>query len=90
MEVINAGVSATGTAEQLAWYELAGRDLGPDVVVLAFVINDWTDNTKGGLFTLDPDSALVQHPATSGAAIAGCGISAGCPATAAGTPVPTS
>ncbi len=64
VEVINAGVVATGTAEQLAWYELTGYEYGPDVVVLAFCINDWTDNTKGGLFTLAADSSLVQHPAT--------------------------
>ena len=64
VEVINAGVVATGTAEQLAWYELAGRRYHPDLVVLAFCSNDWTDNAKGGLFSLAPDSTLVQHPAT--------------------------
>jgi lysophospholipase L1-like esterase len=61
-EVINAGVSATGTAEQLAWFQMDGARYRPDVVVLAFVVNDWTDNTKGGLFTFGPDSTLVQHP----------------------------
>ena len=64
IDVINAGVVATGTAEQLAWYELAGHDYRTDVVVLAFCVNDWTDNTKGGLFTFAADSSLVQHPAT--------------------------
>jgi lysophospholipase L1-like esterase len=65
-EVLNAGVSATGTAEQLAWFELEGRLYQPDLVVLAFCVNDWTDNAKGGLFTLDSDSTLVQHPAVEG------------------------
>jgi lysophospholipase L1-like esterase len=65
-EVLNAGISATGTAEQLAWFELEGKLYQPDVVVLAFCVNDWTDNTKGGLFTLDSDSVLVQHPAVEG------------------------
>lgn len=64
VEVLNAGVAATGTAEQLAWYALDGRGYRPDAVVLAFCVNDWTDNTKGGLFTLAADSSLVQHPAT--------------------------
>jgi lysophospholipase L1-like esterase len=63
-EVINAGVSATGTAEQLAWFQLEGHRLQSDLVVLAFCVNDWTDNTKGGLFTLTTDSTLVQHPAS--------------------------
>ena len=60
-EVLNAGVAATGTAEQLAWFNLAGHYYQPDLVVLAFCVNDWTDNTKGGLFTLAGDSTLVQH-----------------------------
>jgi hypothetical protein len=62
-EVLNAGIVGTGTAEQLAWYAAYGRNWRPDLVVLAFCVNDWTDNTKSGLFTLAPDSTLVQHPA---------------------------
>ena len=65
-EVLNAGVCAWGTAEQLAWYELEGRRYHPDVVVLAHVVNDWCDNTKGGLFTLASDGSLVQHAAVEG------------------------
>jgi len=62
-EILNGGVSATGTAEQLAWFNLTGHRYQPDLVVLAFCVNDWTDNTKGGLFTLAADSMLVQHAA---------------------------
>jgi lysophospholipase L1-like esterase len=64
VEVLNAGVAATGTAEQLAWYELEGRRYAADVVILASCVNDWTDNTKGGLFALADDGSLRQHPAT--------------------------
>lgn len=62
-EVLNAGIIGTGTAEQLAWYTAYGRRWQPDLVVLAFCVNDWTDNTKSGLFTFAADSTLVQHPA---------------------------
>ncbi|MDD5720571.1 MAG: SGNH/GDSL hydrolase family protein [Candidatus Krumholzibacteria bacterium] len=60
-EVLNSGLVGTGTAEQLAWYETNGRLWQPDLVVLAFCVNDWTDNTKSGLFSLAADSTLVQH-----------------------------
>ena len=66
VEVLNAGVCGTGTAEQLAWLADDGRRLAPDVVVLGFCVNDWTDNTAGGLFSLAGPDSLVQHPATEG------------------------
>jgi len=62
-EVLNAGVAATGTAEQLAWYVEEGRKFQPDLVVLALCVNDFGDNTRGGLFSFAADSSLVQHPA---------------------------
>lgn len=62
-EVLNGGHVGTGTAEQLAWYGAYGRAWRPDVVVLAFCVNDWTDSAKSGLFCFAPDSTLVQHPA---------------------------
>jgi lysophospholipase L1-like esterase len=66
VEMLNAGVCGTGTAEQVAWLAADGRRLAPDVVVLAFCVNDWSDNTAGGLFTLAGPDSLRQHPAAEG------------------------
>ncbi len=60
---LNAGVAGTGTAQQLAWFTLDGWRYRPEVVLVAPVVNDLTDNTKSGLFTFALDSTLVQHPA---------------------------
>jgi hypothetical protein len=57
-EVLNAGVSGFGTAEQLAFLETEGIRYQPDVVVVGFFANDYEDNLKSGLFTLDDDGAL--------------------------------
>ena len=43
VEVINAGVQAYGTPEEVAFYAIQGYQFKPDVVVLAFVLNDATD-----------------------------------------------
>jgi hypothetical protein len=60
---LNAGVAGTGTAHQLAWFTSEGWRYQPEVVVVAPVVNDPTDNTTSGLFTFAADSSLVQHPA---------------------------
>jgi hypothetical protein len=52
-EVLNAGVSGFSTAEELAFLENEGYKYRPDVVVLGFFVNDFEDNLKAGLFTLD-------------------------------------
>jgi hypothetical protein len=52
-EVLNAGVSGFSTAEELAFLENEGYKYEPDVVVLGFFVNDFEDNLKAGLFTLD-------------------------------------
>jgi len=57
---INAGVGATGTAHQLAYYLDEGRHYGADLVVLGFVANDFGDNVGSGLFRVEND-ALVRH-----------------------------
>lgn len=49
-EVLNAGISGFGTAEQLAFLEHEGMRYAPDVVVLGFFANDPDDNVKSGLF----------------------------------------
>ncbi|MBI5802532.1 MAG: hypothetical protein HZA92_17635 [Verrucomicrobia bacterium] len=57
-EVINAGVSGFGTAEQVAYLESEGVKWQPDAVVLGFFANDYEDNLKAGLFQLADDGAL--------------------------------
>jgi len=64
-EVINAGVAATGTAQQLAYFEHEGSRYQPEHVLLAFSPNDFVDNVISGLYTL-PDSNkanLIKHTA---------------------------
>ncbi|HBH02512.1 MAG: hypothetical protein A2X36_05675 [Elusimicrobia bacterium GWA2_69_24] len=46
-EVINAGVSGFGTAQELVMFRALGRRYEPDVVVLAFYMNDVGDNGDG-------------------------------------------
>jgi hypothetical protein len=43
-EVLNAGVSGWGTAQELLWLEDEGFRYRPDVVVLGFYVNDFWDN----------------------------------------------
>jgi len=59
-EVLNAGVSGFGTAEELAFLENEGYRYQPDVVVVAFYANDFEDNLKANLFGLDK-GGLVEH-----------------------------
>jgi hypothetical protein len=57
-EVINAGVSGFGTAEEVAYLEGEGVKWEPDAVVLGFFANDYEDNLKAGLFQLEADGSL--------------------------------
>jgi len=59
-EVINAGVSGFGTAEELVFIENEGFKYDPDVVVLGFFANDFEDNLKAGLFGLDGGGQLLE------------------------------
>jgi hypothetical protein len=59
-EVINAGVSGYSTAEALVFLENEGIRYGPDAVVLGFFANDFEDNLKAGLFSLDGEGALTE------------------------------
>jgi hypothetical protein len=60
VEVLNAGVSGFGTAEQLIFLENEGIRYHPDVVVVGFFANDPDDNVKSDLFRLK-DGALVTN-----------------------------
>ena len=59
-EVLNAGVSGFGNAEELAFLENEGYKYHPDAVVLGFYANDYEDNLKAGLFGLDAEGHLVE------------------------------
>lgn len=53
VEVLNAGVSGFGTAEELLYLERELIKYSPDVVVISFYGNDFSDNVRSDLFTLD-------------------------------------
>jgi hypothetical protein len=55
-EVINAGVSGFGTAEELVLLENEGIKYSPDAVVVGFVANDPGDNLRSGLFRVEADT----------------------------------
>jgi hypothetical protein len=57
-QVLNSGVSGFSTAEQLAFLENEGIRYKPDFVVVGFYSNDFEDNIKAGLFTLQ-DGDLI-------------------------------
>lgn len=59
-EVINAGISGFGTAEQLVYLEQEGLRYQPDVVVVGFYGNDFQDNIKSGLFSLTDGKLSVN------------------------------
>jgi hypothetical protein len=58
VEVINAGVSGFGTAEELVLVEQELVRYAPDVIVVGFFANDFDDNIKSGLFQVK-DGNLV-------------------------------
>jgi lysophospholipase L1-like esterase len=60
VEVLNAGVSGFGTAEELIFLENEGFRYQPDFVVLAFFANDLDDNVKSDLFRLT-NACLVTN-----------------------------
>jgi hypothetical protein len=59
-EVINAGVSGFSTAEALVFLENEGVNYSPDVVIIGFFANDFEDNLKSGLFSLDGEGRLHE------------------------------
>lgn len=59
-QVLNAGVSGFGTAEELDYLVGEGYKYKPDVVVVGFYANDFEDNLKSGLFGLDDKGHVVE------------------------------
>jgi lysophospholipase L1-like esterase len=52
LEVINAGIGGTGTAEQALWYEHWVKQFHPQLVVLNVFCNDVDGDLGSGLFTV--------------------------------------
>jgi hypothetical protein len=62
-EVINAGVSGFGTAEEAVFLEHEALKYDPDVIVLGFFANDFEDNVASHLFRLE-DGETTVHKTT--------------------------
>ena len=61
-QVVNMGVSASGTSLQYLYFREEGRRYRPDVVVIAvFLGNDFLDDARDGAFTLE-EGRLVEQP----------------------------
>ena len=60
VEVINAGMSGSSTAEALILLEKEGIKYDPDVVVLGYYGNDLDDNLKTNLFRLEDGELVVN------------------------------
>lgn len=58
---INAGVSGFSISEALVFLENEGYKYSPDVAVLGFYANDFQDNLKAGLFSLDNQGRLTEE-----------------------------
>lgn len=57
-EVINTGTSGFSNAEELVFFEQEGVKYTPDIVILGFFQNDYTDNIRTGLYRLDKEGRL--------------------------------
>ncbi|MDX1548373.1 MAG: GDSL-type esterase/lipase family protein [Rhodothermales bacterium] len=61
-QVVNMGVSASGTSLQYLYFREEGRRYRPNVVVIAvFLGNDFLDDARDGAFTLE-EGRLVEQP----------------------------
>lgn len=59
-EVLNTGVSGFGTAEELVFLENEGLKYDPDMVVVAFYLNDYLDNLRSSLYRLK-DGEIIPN-----------------------------
>ncbi|MFI5314812.1 MAG: SGNH/GDSL hydrolase family protein [Myxococcota bacterium] len=59
VEVLNAGVSGFGTAEELLYLERDLFDYSPDVVLVSFYQNDLVDDVRSDLFRLENGKLVV-------------------------------
>src|SRR5439155_24560763 len=63
VDVLHAGESGFGTAEEYLYLVREGIKYDPDVVLVTFWINDLVDNERSGLFAVR-DGRLVQTSET--------------------------
>lgn len=72
IETINSGISGSGTSEQLVFFQYEGKKYRPDIVIVAFFLNDF-DNNLTAFHKLDEAGDLTLfrrvHPATKGIGI---------------------
>ena len=61
VNVLNAGVIGSGTAEQALWYDLWVKQFNPAVVVLTVAWNDVDDDMRGALFE-ERDGTVRPRP----------------------------
>lgn len=59
-QVLNGGVSGFSTAEEVVYLERELIKYDPDLVVVTFFFNDFTDNVRTNLFRLGDEGQLVQ------------------------------
>lgn len=59
-EALNAGVSGFSTAEVIAFLENEGVKYHPDVVIYGLYANDYLDNLRSGLFSLEGDTLVAK------------------------------
>ena len=59
-QVLNAGISGFGTAEELMFLEHEGMKYHPDMVVVALFENDFDDNVKSDLYRLKDGTLAVN------------------------------
>jgi len=62
VDAVNCGVNGYGTENELALLRRVGRQLAPDLVLVGFFANDFTDNLLGakGIYTVR-DGYLFDH-----------------------------
>ena len=59
VEVINAGVSGFGTAEEYAFLRAEGLRHGPDLVIVGVYANDYQDSARADLFRVEGGRLLA-------------------------------
>jgi len=59
-EVMNTGVSGFSTAEELILLREGLQSFQPNIIVLGFYANDYSDNVKSGLYALDQKGMLQE------------------------------
>ena len=59
VQVLNAGMSGSSTAEELVFLEQEGVRYHPDIVIVGFSANDLQDNIKSGLYGMEAEELTL-------------------------------